>query len=720
MALAMQMPLLQRRCSGSLLQPIEVIRFAQIALHAACCAQSLYFQFRAVPLKARENKENTAQPKDEKTDEEDPFEESEADREQRLQRLKESGNWLTFIKPYKMFIPMLWPFANIKLQICIAFLVLHLMVSRIFGILVPRQLGIITDKLAAGAGKGELPWRDVAIWGVLSFCESELFVTLRDMAFTPVQQYAYKSISTTAFSHVMNLSMDFHNDKSSSDLIRIVDQGHGLSDILSFVCFELAPLLADITIAIAYVTSTFDAYMVLIMVSGGIVYGWLGLESSKWSVNARRKYNLAMCKSSEAQFEGLSNWQTVTQFNRNQYEADRYVEELNKYCKAENEMDMANRGINTLQTSVLTGARLVATALAMYRVSQGEIPLGQLVTFTAVWSTVMNPITSLTWMMRRVQSMLTDSERLLVLLQTKPSVTSKPTAHALDLKAGEVVFDKVDFSYDPRKSTLSHVSFVAKPGMTVALVGQTGGGKSTLMKLLYRYYDISGGSIQIDGQDIRDVTLDSLRDSFGLVPQDPALFNTTLIENLRYAKLDATDEDIAEACRAACIHDKIMQFPDKYNSKVGERGVKLSGGEMQRIAIARAILRNPKIVLLDEATSMIDAETEAEIQKALRRLTAGRTTFVVAHRLSTIQHADLILVIEDGQIVERGNHEELFRQNGKYVSLWSKQMSKTLQLIPTLVQSGASTPPTSTDGDSSEGESTEPLTRRKTLTAKDV
>lgn len=316
--------------------------------------------------------------------------------------------------------------------------------------------------------------------------------------------------------------------------------------------------------------------------------------------------------------------------------------------------------------------------------------------------------------------MLTDSERLLVLLQTKPSVTDKPTAYPLELKSGEVVFKDVDFAYDPRKQTLSKVSFIAKPGMTVALVGETGGGKSTLMKLLYRYYDINGGSIRIDGQDIRDVTLDSLRDSFGLVPQDPALFNTTLMENLRYAKLDAADEDIMEACRAACIHDKIMQFPDKYNSKVGERGVKLSGGEMQRVAIARAILRDPKIVLLDEATSMIDAETEAEIQKALRQLTAGRTTFVVAHRLSTIQHADLILVIGGGRIIECGNHEELFRQNGKYVSLWSKQMSKSLSLIPSSAQSGASTPPTSTDEESSEGERVEPLKRRKTMTLRDV
>ena len=231
------------------------------------------------------------------------------------------------------------------------------------------------------------------------------------------------------------------------------------------------------------------------------------------------------------------------------------------------------------------------------------------------------------------------------------------------------------------KPILKSVSFCAEPGQTVALVGETGGGKSTVIKLLYRYYDVSGGEILIDGQNIRGVTLDSLRNAFGMVPQDPALFNVSIMENVRYARLDATDDEVKEACRAAAIHEKIESFPDKYKSTVGERGVKLSGGELQRVAIARAILRQPKIVLLDEATSMIDAETEASIQEAFKRLTASRTTFIIAHRLSTIQHADQILVVHDGQIVERGTHDELFRLNGKYVALWSKQLSKDVKDI---------------------------------------
>ncbi|KAI7187480.1 putative ABC transporter, partial [Hortaea werneckii] len=378
--------------------------------------------------------------------------------------------------------------------------------------------------------------------------------------------------------------------------------------------------------------------------------------------------------------EAINNWQTVSHFNRGAYEVNRYRNTLDDFNKAEWRYYVSFYLGGSGQSLVMLVGRLAAHALAAYRVAQGRAPIGHFVTLTAYWRTVEGPLASVSWSIRRVSAMLTDSERLLQLMLTKPSVTDAPNATQLVVKAGEVTFDHVDFSYDPRKPTLKDVSFTARPGQTIALVGETGGGKSTILKLLYRYYDINGGAIRIDGQDIRHVTLDSLRDSFGMVPQDPSLFNVTLMDNIKYARLDATDDEVKEACKAAAIHDKIESFPDSYASKVGERGVKLSGGELQRVAIARAILRQPQLVLLDEATSMIDAETESLIQKAFRRLTSGRTTFVVAHRLSTIQHADLILVVSDGKIVEHGTHEELFRKNGKYVALWSKQLSKDVGL----------------------------------------
>ncbi|TKA79631.1 hypothetical protein B0A49_03144 [Cryomyces minteri] len=255
-------------------------------------------------------------------------------------------------------------------------------------------------------------------------------------------------------------------------------------------------------------------------------------------------------------------------------------------------------------------------------------------------------------------------------------VFDKKGALPLRISGGKVQFSDACFSYDPRKPTLVDVSFTAEAGQTVALVGETGGGNSTILKLLFRFYDATEGSIKIDGQDLRDVTLSSLRDAFGVVPQDPSLFNMSIMENVRYARLEATDDEVKEACENAAIHDKIMTFPDGYMSKVGERGVKLSGGELQRVSIARAMIRRPHIVLLDEATSMIDTDTEAQIQEAFSRLSAGRTTFIIAHRLATIMNADLILVVNDGRIIERGTHQELFALNGKYVSLWSKQTSK--------------------------------------------
>ena len=490
----------------------------------------------------------------------------------------------------------------------------------------------------------------------------------------------HKLIIPNTFS-IMGLSMDFHNEKQSGELIRAIDQGQNLTGMLEFLCFQIAPVFIDLGIAFVYVYLLFDIYMSCILVCVGVAYIWVGAKTTAWSVKRRRRFNTAMRNESKVQNEAINNWQTVSHFNRGHYECEKYGKSIDEFNTAELQYYVAYFLGSGAQSLIMVLGRLAATFLAIYRVSQGTVPLGNFITLTAYWRNIESPLAQVSWSIRRVTQMLTDSERLLQLFQTKASVTDTPNAVAISIKSGEVEFEDVDFAYDTRKPTLKEVNFTAKPGQTVALVGETGGGKSTILKLLYRYYDVTGGAIRIDGQDIRGITVDSLRDSFGMVPQDPALFNVSILENVRYARLDATDDEVKDACRAAAIHDKIEAFPDKYSSTVGERGVKLSGGELQRVAIARAILRQPKLVLLDEATSMIDAETESSIQEAFKRLTASRTTFIIAHRLSTIQHADLILVIHDGCIVERGTHDELFRLNGKYVALWSKQLSKDVKDI---------------------------------------
>ena len=613
------------------------------------------------------------------SDSEEPEQDRALKKEQR-KRLEESGNWLTYLKEFRVFIPIIWPSKNRSVQACLAVVGLVIVADRFLNVLVPRQLGLITDQLTHGNGK--IPWHSLALWMIYQWLSSQAGLSLvKSLAELPLQQFAFKALSSAAFEHIMHLDMVFHNAKNSGELIRAIEQGQNLQGLLEFACFEVGPMFIDLIIAFVYVYLLFDVYMALILLTVGVLYVYIGTKTTVWSIKQRKVFNTASRNESSIQNEAINNWQTVSHFNRGVYECDRYNSSLDKFNAAEWVYYLIYYIGGSAQSAVMLIGRLAATTLAVYRVSQGVVPVGHFVTLISYWRTLESPLASLSFSIRRVSQMLTDSERLLQLMLTKAGVESDTDAPAIEITSGLVEFDHVEFAYDARRTILSDVSFVAKPGQTIALVGETGGGKSTIMKLLYRYYDVGKGDIRIDGQSIRRVTLNSLRDSFGMVPQDPSLFNINVMENVRYARLDASDEEVMEACKAAVIHDKIMTFPEQYKSKVGERGVKLSGGELQRVAIARAILRQPKIVLLDEATSMIDAETESLIQQSFARLTAGRTTFIIAHRLSTIQHADQILVINDGQIVEHGTHEELFRLKGKYVALWSRQLSREVQDI---------------------------------------
>ena len=372
--------------------------------------------------------------------------------------------------------------------------------------------------------------------------------------------------------------------------------------------------------------------------------------------------------------DSMMSYETVKYFNAEKYEFKRFRSAVVDYQVAEYKVLLSLNIMNVAQNMVFTMGLMIICFIAAYQVTTGQRGVGDFVILLTYMGQLQQPLNFFGTFYRSIQSAMINSERLLELFKEQPTVVDDPNAEELPTCQGAIRFNDVSFSYDPRKPALDGLNFECAPGTTTALVGESGGGKSTVFRLLFRFYNLTGGSIQIDGHDVKDVTIDSLRRHIGVVPQDTVLFNEDIMYNLKYARPDATDDEVYDACRAASIHDKILEFPDKYSSRVGERGLKLSGGEKQRVAIARTILKNPRIILLDEATAALDTETEQHIQLALDQLSQGRTTLVIAHRLSTITTADQILVLHKGKVVEKGTHEELLAIKGRYASMWRKQI----------------------------------------------
>lgn len=590
-------------------------------------------------------------------------------------RVQRDGGWVKFLKEYRIFLPYIWPARNRKFQLYCLILVFNILAKRALNVLYPRQFGIVVDKLYQVAGGGPIPVRDILLWILFEILSSGScgLPVLNEMLEFRISTRSRVQLGIAAFDHVMGLPMSFHDSKDSGEIIKAIEQAGSLASVLKTLILDTGPFLLDIIVACWYVTYLMGLYGTVVVIFVGITFSFATYYLSFAMENARRTWAAKARIQSKTVYEMVSNWATVSYFNRRIHEQNRLGMTINQAAEAsKRDNDVSILMFGAQEICEILG-RLVITILAAYRIAIRKMPPGNFIALESYWATITTPLWMLGHSYRQLARDLVDAERLLHLFKTKSTVQDKPFAPPIQIREGKIELSHVCFGYHESQTTLDDITFTAEPGQTIALVGETGSGKSTTMKLLMRFYDVDSGAIMIDSQDLRDVTLHSLREAFGFVPQNAALFNMSILENVKYGKLDATEDEVREACKAAAIHDKILTFPGGYDAKVGERGIKLSGGELQRIAIARVILKNPQVVLLDEATSALDTNTEASIQSALRNLAAGRTTIVIAHRLSTITSADLILVLHNGVIVERGTHAELLGLGGRYADFWTKQ-----------------------------------------------
>lgn len=589
-------------------------------------------------------------------------------KQRRAEMLKERG-WLGYLKDFKIFSPYIIPKYDRKVQLCYLACIACLVAGRALNVMLPAQLG----KVADGLTNREPPYRDLAIWLLLSFARYQPGLDLiQALVKIPIENFSYSGLTNAAFRHVMSLSMDFHSERDSAEIIKAVEQGHAITSLLSTLVLEITPTVLDLVVALVYLSHKFNQIVAIALLASTIAF--IGAEVIATSFNIGNRRAMAKASRQEAKIilQAVQGWQTVTFFNMFRFERQRFGDAVQNKLTASRRWGTWDALVEAIVEGLFPATFFVLACLVMREITLGRATPGDFVFLMQYWDHLTWPISMLTHNCRYLMSDLVDAERLLHLMQIKPSITSADNAKSINAE-GSIGFENVRFSYGSKQDILHDISLQVSPGQTMALVGETGAGKSSIMKLLLRLYDVSAGRITLDGHDIRTITLDSLRSAIGVVPQAPLLFNGSILENLRYARLDAAEAEIQDACRAAAIHEKILSFADGYNTTVGEQGVKLSGGEVQRLAIARVFLKDPPILILDEATSAVDSLTEAAVQTALDRLRKGRTTLVIAHRLSTIVKSDQILVIHEGRIAEQGDHAELLKQGGRYHRMWLTQ-----------------------------------------------
>jgi ATP-binding cassette, subfamily B, heavy metal transporter len=521
-----------------------------------------------------------------------------------------------------------------------------------------------------------LPLGALVAYGALRF-STTLFTELREFLFARVTQRAVRTIALKVFRHLHALSLRFHLNRQTGGMTRDIERGtRGVSSLVSYSLFSILPTLVEITLVLGYLGTHYDAWFAGITAIALVTYITFTVTVTEWRTHFRRTMNDLDSKANTKAIDSLINYETVKYFGNEDYEAKRYDEGLQKYEQAAVRSQTSLSFLNTGQSLIIAAA---VTAI-LWRATQGVIDktmtLGDLVLVNSFMIQLYIPLNFLGVIYREIKQSLADMERLFGLLEQNREVADSPDARPLVTTGARVEFSHVEFSYDPNRQILFDVDFTIPPGTTTAVVGHSGSGKSTLSRLLFRFYDVQQGAIRIDGQDVKHMTQDSLRHAIGIVPQDTVLFNDTIEYNIAYGRPGASRADIVAAARAASIHDFIETLPDGYATMVGERGLKLSGGEKQRVAIARTLLKNPAILIFDEATSALDSKSEQAIQAQLKEIAKQRTTLVIAHRLSTIADAHQILVLDHGRIVERGTHAALIAADGLYRQMWDRQQAR--------------------------------------------
>jgi ATP-binding cassette subfamily B protein len=585
------------------------------------------------------------------------------------------------MRTIRRVLPYLWPdnadgtmgWVHRRVVIALGFLLL----SKLVAVGTPLLYKRAVDSLS-----GEVP--DLAIGAVgltLAYGMARLmsvgFQQLRDAVFVKVGQRALRTLALETFEHIHRLSLRYHITRKTGGLSRIIERGvKGVEFLLRFLLFSIGPLILELVMVGAVLFWLLDIWYLAVVALVIALYVAFTFKVTEWRVKLRREMNKQDTDANQKAIDSLLNFETVKYFGAEAREAARYDGAMQGYEAAAIKTSTSLAMLNFGQSLIITGGLVAVMVMAAVGVQNGSLTVGDFVMVNAYMIQITMPLNFLGTVYREIRQALVDMGEMFDLLEQPREVSDKPGAPALRVTGGSVRFEDTEFGYDPARPILKGITLDVGAGEHVALVGPSGAGKSTIGRLLFRFYDVSGGAVKIDGQDVRDVTQDSLHAAIGVVPQDTVLFNDTIRYNIGYGRGDATEAEIVEAAKAAQIHEFITSLPEGYDTQVGERGLKLSGGEQQRVGIARTLLKNPPILLLDEATSALDTETEASIQSALRRAGEGRTVISIAHRLSTIADADRIVVLENGQIAEQGRHEALLEEEGRYAQLWARQQSE--------------------------------------------